>query len=169
MLPPRAQLLAQGASRLALLLTAWNGPRRQRRKVRRRVLHPLPRLVPAMFSCPRHQAVCRIGAVLVPTGPLGFSAGFCQRQGYGRSRDSLVGDNLRKRLPGSVAPSRLPRLPPGRFAGAIHPPPATRPARGGGTLPPAPPTDIPRDSACDATLGDSELATAPATPQQATE
>ena len=53
----------------------------QRRKVRRRVLPPVQRLVPAMFSCTRHQAVFGSGEGIVPPGPLGVLAGFLQRQG----------------------------------------------------------------------------------------
>jgi hypothetical protein len=81
MMPHRAQILPQGESLLALLLTEWNGPLLQRRKVRLRVLHPLQRFVPAMFSFTRHQAVFGLGEIILPTGPLGFRAGFLQGQG----------------------------------------------------------------------------------------
>ena len=48
----------------------------QRRQARLSVLHPLQRLVPAMFSFPRDQTVFGIGQVILPTGPLGFIARF---------------------------------------------------------------------------------------------
>jgi hypothetical protein len=54
MMPHRAQLLAPGESLLALRLTEWHVPLLQRRKVRLRVLHPLQRRVPAIFSCTCH-------------------------------------------------------------------------------------------------------------------
>ena len=50
----RAQRLAQGEQRLALLLTEWAVTLLQRREVRLRVLPPWQRLVPAMFSGTRH-------------------------------------------------------------------------------------------------------------------
>jgi hypothetical protein len=81
MMPHRAQSLAQSESLLALLLTEWDVTLLQRREVRLRVLHPLQRLVPAMVSFTRHQAVCGIGEGILPTGPLGFIARFLQRQG----------------------------------------------------------------------------------------
>jgi hypothetical protein len=79
MRPHRTQSLAQGEQLLALLLTEWDVTLLQRRAVRLRVFHPLQRLVPAMFSCTRHQAVFGIGKVVLPPRPLGVIARFLQR------------------------------------------------------------------------------------------
>jgi hypothetical protein len=169
MRPHRAQRLAQGAYLLALLLTEWHVPLLQRRQVRLRVLPPWQRFVPALCSCPRHQAVVGLGEVLVPTGPLGVIAGLLQGQGSRLALESLLGATLRQRLQGGVATRRVQRLHHGGVDGALHPQPAKRSARGGATIHPAPPTDIPGDPAGGATRGDRERATAPATTQQATE
>ena len=66
---------------LVRLLPEWDVTLLQRREGRFRVLHPLQRLVPALFPFPRPQAVFGIGKVLWPPGPLGVIARFLQRQG----------------------------------------------------------------------------------------
>ncbi len=128
---------------LALFLTERNVTLLQRREVRLRVLHPLQRRVPAMFSFSCYQAVFGIGQIILPTRPLGFIARFFQRQCQCLSLHVLLGDDLLKGLQGGMDTRGLERLQHGCFDGAIHTESTNRQARGGATIHPAPSTDIP--------------------------
>jgi hypothetical protein len=132
--PYRRQVLAQGASTLALLLTA-----RDRRVLQRRALCVHrgdlgARLVPAPCSFARHQAMGGIDEVLVPPGPLGLVARFFQGECQRLPCGVMGGETALKRLQGRCDPGWVDGVQDGGCDGPINAETADRQTRGGAAL-----------------------------------
>src|SRR2546421_391359 len=82
MRPYHTEILAQGASTMARLLTERALLALQRRPWRCNLCHPFQVLMPAVCECARHQTMGGIDEIIWPPRPLGLVVGCLQIEGH---------------------------------------------------------------------------------------
>jgi hypothetical protein len=161
---PVARSWPKGRETLALLLTARARLVLQRRALCFHLGDLGERLVPAPCSCARHQALVGIDAGIVPPGPLGLVARFCQGQVQRLPCGVMGGETALKRLQGRCDPGWVDGVQDGGCDGPVDAETAERQTRCGAASHTAAVAHLARHAPRRPALGPLELpATAPTT------